>query len=87
MNTTLAIALVVPWIFWGVLMGLLIASGRSWINLLLIFIGINVLILAIAGLSSELEAFWFSLILHLFLLVFFTGSYVSFIFKEHRKKK
>ena len=45
MSTTLVVALVVPWVFWGVLMGLLIATGRSWINMLLIPAGITVVIL------------------------------------------
>ena len=57
MSTTLAVALVVPWVFWGVLMGLLIAGGRSWINMLLIPVCITVVILAIASLSSVRDAF------------------------------
>ncbi len=87
MSTTLVIALVVPWVFWGVVMGLLIAAGRSWINMLLIPVGITVVILAVASLSSVREAFWASLILHLFLLVFFLGSYVSFVLRERKKKR
>jgi hypothetical protein len=87
MSTTLAVALVVPWIFWGVLMGLLIATGRSWINMLLIPAGITVVIWAIASLSSVHDAFWASVILHLFLLVFFLGSYVSFVLREQKKQK
>ena len=87
MNTTLAVALVVPWVFWGVLMGLLIAAGRSWINMLLIPVGITMVNLAVASLSSVQDAFWASLILHLFLLVFFLGSYVSFVLRERKKKR
>jgi len=87
MSTTLVIALVVPWVFWGVVMGLLIAAERSWINMLLIPVGITVVILAVASLSSVREAFWASLILHLFLLVFFLGSYVSFVLRERKKKR
>jgi hypothetical protein len=87
MSTSLAVALVVPWVFWGVLMGLLIAGGRSWINMLLFPVGITVVILAIANLSSVREAFWTSLILHLFLLVYFLGSYVSFVLRERKKMK
>ena len=86
MSTTLAVALVVPWVFWGVLMGLLIAGGRSWINMLLIPVCITVVILAIASLSSVRDAFWASLILHLFLFVYFLGSYVSFVLRERKKK-
>ena len=86
MSATLVVALVIPWIFWGVLMGLLIAGGRSWINMLLIPVGITVVILAIASLSSDRDAFWASFILHLFLLVFFLGSYVSFVLRERKKK-
>ena len=87
MSTTLVVALVVPWIFWGVMMGLLIAAGRSWINMLLIPAGITVVILVVASLSSVRDAFWASLILHLFLFVFFLGSYVSFLFRERKKKR
>jgi hypothetical protein len=87
MNTTLVVALVVPWIFWGVMMGLLIAAGRSWINMLLIPAGTTVVILVVASLSSVRDAFWASLILHLFLFVFFLGSYVSFVFRERKKKR
>jgi hypothetical protein len=87
MSTTLAVALVVPWVFWGVLMGLLYTAGRSWINMLLIPAGITVVILAVANLSSARDAFWASLVLHLFLLVFFLGSYVSFVLRERKTKK
>jgi hypothetical protein len=87
MSTTLVVALVVPWVFWGVMMGLLIAAGRSWINMLLIPAGITVVILVVASLSSVRDAFWASLILHLFLFVFFLGSYVSFVFRERKKKR
>jgi len=87
MSTTLVVALVVPWIFWGVMMGLLIAAGRSWINMLLIPASITVALLVVASLSSVRDAFWASLILHLFLFVFFLGSYVSFVFRERKKKR
>ena len=86
MSTNLIVALIIPWIFWGVLMGLLIAAGRSWINMLLFPVGFDVVFLAVANLSSVREAFWASLIVHLFLLVFFLGSYVSFMLKERKKK-
>lgn len=86
MSITLVIALLVPWVFWGVLMGLLIATGRSWINLVLFPVGITVVILAIAQLASVREAFWVSIILHLFLFVFFLGSYVAFVLRERKKR-
>jgi len=86
LSTALAVALAVPWVFWGVLMGLLIASGRSWINMLLIPAGITVVILTIASLSSVRDAFWASLILHIFLLIYFLGSYTSFVIRERKKK-
>lgn len=86
MNTTLAVALVIPWVFWGIFMGLLIAAGRSWINMLVIPAGITVVILAVSILSSVREAFWASLILHLFLLFYFLKSYVSFVLRERKKK-
>jgi len=86
MSISLVIALLVPWVFWGVLMGLLIAKGRSWINLILFHVGISVVILAIANLASVGEAFWASIILHLFLFVFFLGSYIAFVLRERKKK-
>lgn len=86
MNTTLVVALVVPWVFWGILMGLLIAAGRSWLNLLLFPACITVLILIVASVSSVRGAFWTSLILHFFLLVFFLGSYLCFMLGERKKK-
>ena len=84
MTNTLVLALVIPWVFWGVLMGLLFASGRSWINILLIPVAITVLILIVASLSVH-DAFWGSLVLHLFLLVFFLRSYISFVLRERKK--
>ena len=87
MSSTLAVALVIPWVLWGVLAGLLAIAGRSWINVLLIPVGITVLILLIASVSSVWDAFWVSLILHLFLLVYFLGSYISFVLRERKKKR
>ena len=87
MSTTLIFALVIPWVFWGILMGLLFATGRSWVNMLLIPAGITVLILAVASFSTDREAFWTSLILHLFLFVLFLGSFVSFVLGERKKKR
>lgn len=77
MNTTLVIALVIPWLFWGITMGMLIAAGRSWINILLIPVGISLVILLIASLASARDAFWASLILHLFVLIMFLRSYAA----------
>jgi hypothetical protein len=68
-------------------MGLLIAAGRSWINLLLFPVGITVVILAIAHLASVREAFWASIILHVFLFAFFFGSYVAFVLRERKKRR
>jgi hypothetical protein len=84
MNTMLAVALVIPWIFWGLLTGFLIAAGRSWINMLLIPACITVVILATAGLSSIRNAFWISLVLHFILFLFFTGSYVAFLLRKRQ---
>ena len=86
MSTTLAVALVIPWVFWGILMGLLIAAGRSWLNLLQFPVCITVLILIVASVSSVRGAFWTSLILHFFLLVFFLGSYLCFMLGERKNK-
>jgi len=55
--------------------------------MLLIPAGITVVLLAVASLSADREAFWASLILHLFLLVFFLGSFVSFVLRERKKKR
>jgi len=87
MDTALTVALLVPWIFWGILTGLLIVGRRSWINMLLIPTGITILIFTIASLSSTKEALWASITLHLFLLVLFIVSYISFALKEQKKKK
>ena len=55
--------------------------------MLLIPAGITVVILAIASVVSVREVFWATLILHLFLLVFFLGSYVSFVLRERKKTR
>ena len=55
--------------------------------MLLIPAGITVVILAIASVVSAREVFWASLILHLFLLVLFLGSYVSFVLRERKKTR
>ncbi len=55
--------------------------------MLLIPAGSTVLILAVASISSARDAFWASLILHLFLLVFFLGSYATFVLRERKKKR
>jgi cbb3-type cytochrome oxidase subunit 3 len=55
--------------------------------MLLIPAGITVVILAVASLSTDREAFWASFILHLFLLIFFLGSFVSFVLRERKKKR
>ncbi len=65
-------------------MALLIAAGRSWVNMLAIPAGTSIVILATAGLSSTREAFWASLILHLVLLLVFLKSYLSFLLKERK---
>lgn len=85
MSANLVVALVIPWLFWGTVIGLLIAGGRSWINILLIPAVFTVVILLIARFASDQEAFWSSLILHIFLLVFFVGSYVSFVLRQRKK--
>ena len=85
MSTYLIIALTIPWVFWGVLMGLLIFAGRSWINMMLFPVGMTVIILAIGSLASEQAAMWSSLFVHLLLLIVFVGSYVSFAYKRREK--
>ena len=84
MNTTLVIALLIPWVFWGVLIGFLIVGKRSWIGILLIPVGATVTILIIAIVSVQ-EAFWASLILHFILFVYFLVSYTSFMLGERKK--
>ncbi len=85
MSMSQLLALIIPWLFWGILMGLLIVAGRSWINMLIFPVGITILILATAGLASDQQAFWASLILHILLLLFFTGSYILFLLKARNK--
>lgn len=87
MNANLAVALVIPWVFWGILIGLLLATGRSWINMLLLPVGITVVILVVAGIASAREAFWASLILHFFLLIFFLWSYIAFVLRGRKEKR
>ena len=86
MSATLVVALIIPWMFWGTLMGCLIAAGRSWINILAIPFAITVLILLITWLSSVRDAFWASLILHLFLLFGFLGSFLAFVYRERKSR-
>ncbi len=45
-------------------------------------VGITVVLLAVANLASAREAFWFSLALHLALLIFFLASYLSFLSRQ-----
>ena len=52
--------------------------------MLLIPAGFTIVILAIAKLSSANNAFWASFIVHLFLLVYFLKSYISFRLKERK---
>jgi len=86
MSAYLAVALVIPWVFWGILIGFLIAGARSWTGVLLIPVGATVVVLIISLVSVQ-EAFWASLILHLFLLVYFLGSYISFVLSERKKNR
>ena len=85
MNTALIIALAIPWIFWGVVMGMLIFAGRSWINMLLMPMAITVLILIVSRAVTSSIAFWISFILHLFLLIFFLVSFVSYLIRQRNK--
>ena len=84
MSTTLVIALLIPWVFWGALMGLLFVAGRSWINFLIFPVVLTVMLLFIANLTSVGSVFRASLILHGTLLVFIFWSYVSFVVKVRR---
>ena len=87
MSTTLVVALLIPWVFRGVLMGLLFLAGRSWINLLLIPVAITIVHLLIANFTSVRSVFWASLLLHFVLLIFLLWSYVSFILRERQYSK
>jgi hypothetical protein len=86
MSITLAVALTIPWVFWGVLAGMLAYARRSWINMLLIPVAITVVLLLVAAIASARDAFWASLVLHLVLLVYFLWSYTSFVRRERAKK-
>lgn len=87
MNITLVSALLIPWVFWGVLMGLLFAAGRSWINMLLIPVGLSVVLLLTADITSDRSVFWASLVLHGVLLIIFLWSYLSFMIGERKNKR
>lgn len=82
MSTALVVALLIPWIFWGTLMTLLFVAGRSWVQLGVIPVGITVVLLASAGLSSDRHALWASAILHLIVLVAQLGAYLAFLIRE-----
>jgi len=86
MNTDLIWALAIPWVFWGILMVLLLMARRSWINMLLIPIGITVLILMIARLAPAREIFWVSLVSHVVLLAYFVWSVIALELKNRREK-
>ena len=49
MSTSMIVSLAVPWVFWGAIIGLAIVAGRSWVNLLLIPVGITVVLLILAA--------------------------------------
>jgi len=87
MSSTLIIAIAIPWVFWGILMGLLAAAGRSWINLLLIPVGITIVLLIAASITTAREVFWASLTLHLFFLVSLLVSYAAFVLRERKEKQ
>ena len=87
MNGYLVMAIIIPWVFWGIVMGLLIMANRSWINVLLMPVALTVLILAIAGLASAQDAFWASLVLHMLLLIMFLRSFASFRRDKNNNEK
>ena len=87
MNTDLTWALAIPWIFWGILTGLLCLAGRSWVNMLLIPVGITAVVLMISRLAPAREIFWASLLLHLVLLVYFIWSAIALELKTRREKQ
>ena len=62
-------------------------SGRSWVNLLLIPVGITVVLLILAALHSAMEAFRVSILFPFFFLVYFLGSYISFVIRGKRKNR
>lgn len=89
LNTDCLIALIIPWLFWGVLSALLFYAGRSWFNVLMIAALVTIVLLLVTGISSAKDAMWISLLLHLFLLAYFGFSYAVFVLrtKEHGDKR
>ena len=87
MSSTLIISLALPWLIWGVLMVLLMIANRSWIGLILPPLGTTIVLLAVAHLASVREAFWFSLSLHLALLLFFLASYLRFRSQQRNNRE
>ena len=87
MSVSLLVALLIPWIFWGVLMGLLFMAGRSWINLLIIPVGLTAVILLAANFTSDRSVLWGSLGLHAIILIVFLWSYISFMLGQRQDKR
>lgn len=87
MSATLIFALLIPWAFRGVFIGLMMAARRSWISMPVIPIAISGVLLFGAKFSSDQPVFVASAVSHLFFLVFFLGSFLSFMLAEQRKKK
>jgi hypothetical protein len=66
---------------------LLFYARRSWFNVLMIAVLVSIVLLVVAGVASANDAMWVSLLLHLFLLVYFVFSYVTFVIRERREEK
>lgn len=87
MDNNLLVALLIPWVFWGIFMGLLKYAGRSWINLVVIPFGITVVLLLVAIMVSVKEAFWLSVTAHIVFLLLMVASYLKTKMVENKNNK
>ena len=78
------IALVIPLVLWGAIIALLIFWGRVWFDMLLILVGILLVLILIGVVARGRDAMVASIILHAFLVVYFSVSFTRFHFKEKR---
>ena len=87
MNTDLVIALLIPWVFWGILAALLCYARRSWFNVLLVAVLVSIPLLLVAAVASARDALWSSLVLHLVALVYFLVSSIGSVRRQRRQKQ
>lgn len=81
------IALVIPLVIWGAIIALFISWGRTWFDMLIVFIGILLVLIFIGSVATGHDAMIASILLHAFLVVYFSVSFTRFHFKEKRRHR